>query len=81
MIEGFTPSKHDQCLFVRHDMIIIMYVDDLGLAVENSERINELIENLKKKIFDLTKGGSFSEYLGIKYQETSDRKVYMFQKA
>jgi hypothetical protein len=79
-LEGFKPSQHDPCLLMRHDMLIIMYVDDLGLAAEKMETIDQLIENLRKKKFDLTKEGSFSEYLGIKYDDTADGKVHMSQK-
>ena len=78
-LEGFSPSKHDQYLLFRHDMIIIMYVDDLGLAAQSQETIDTLIENLREKMFDLTKEGSFSEYLGIKYEETSNGKGHMTQ--
>ena len=79
-VEGFTSSKHDQCLLLRPDMIIIMYVDDLGLAAEHMETIDALIESLRSKMFDLTKEGSFSEYLGIKYEDTPDGKVHMTQR-
>ena len=54
--------------------------DDLGLAVEKLETVDLLIENLKKKMFNLTKEGSFSEYLGFQYEETKDGKMHMMQK-
>ena len=79
-LEGFKQSKHDPCLLTRHDMLIIMYVDDLGLAAEKQDTIDLLIDNLRKKKFDLTKEGSFSEYLGIKYEEIEDGKIRMTQK-
>ena len=68
---GLTSSKHDQCLFYKKDLIIVLYVDDAGIAAPNIEIVDEFVKSLKAKGFELTKEGSFSEFLGIKFDEDS----------
>ena len=76
---GLVQSKHDPCLLMRKDLIVICYVDDLGLQAPKKEIIDELISQLRKKGFDLTLEGSFSEYLGIQYTKVSDTEIKMTQ--
>jgi hypothetical protein len=51
------------------DLMIVLYLDDAGIAAPMIELINEFIDGLKAKKFELTKEGSFSEFLGIKFEE------------
>jgi hypothetical protein len=53
------------------DLMIVLYVDDAGIMAPTIELINEFIDGLKAKGFDLTKEGSFSEFLGIKVEADS----------
>ena len=76
---GLKPSKHDACLMFRKDLIVICYVDDLGIQAPNKSIVDKLITQLKEKGFDLTLEGSFSEYLGIQYTKLSDTKIKMTQ--
>jgi hypothetical protein len=46
---GLKPSQHDQCLFYKKDLMIVLYVDDAGIAVSTTELINEFIDGLKAK--------------------------------
>ena len=48
-------------------MLIVLYVDDAGVCTKNEHDIDELICRLTKCGFDLTRKGSFSEFLGIKF--------------
>jgi hypothetical protein len=66
---GLTSSEHDPCLFFKKDLMVVLYVDDAGIAAPNHGLIDEFVEGLKKKGFDLTREGSFSEFLGIKFEE------------
>ena len=67
--DGFTQSKHDPCLLLKPDIIVVLYVDDAGIAYQDENTLNELLARLKTNGFDLTKEGTFSEYLGIQYDE------------
>ena len=77
--EGLVQSKHDACLMFRKDLIIIQYVDDLGIQAPNEGVINTLISSLRKKGFELTLEGSFTEYLGIQYEQCKDGSIHMTQ--
>lgn len=76
---GLSQSAHDPCLLYRKDLIVICYVDDLGLQAPNERVIDQLIDNLQKKGFELTREGSFTEYLGIRYERKPDGSIWMVQ--
>ena len=76
---GLTACKHDKCLLFRKDLIVICYVDDLGIQAPRKEIVDELISQLRKKGFDLTFEGSFTEYLGIQYTKMGENQVKMTQ--
>ena len=76
---GLVQSKHDPCLMMRPDLIVICYVDDLGLQAPKKQIVDKLIENLQKMGFELTRDGTFSEYLGIMYTTLDDGSINMTQ--
>ena len=43
---GFTPSAHDPCLFMKKDMICVVYVDDTIIAGPDSDAIEHEIKLL-----------------------------------
>jgi hypothetical protein len=51
------------------DLMIVLYVDDAGIAAPMVELIDAFVDGLKAKGFKLTEEGSFSEFLGIKFEE------------
>ena len=61
-------------------MLIILHVDDAGIAAPNEESIDELVEELRHKGFDLEMEGDFTECLGIGTEHRDDRSVHMTQK-
>ena len=76
---GLKQSKHDPCLLFRKDLIIICYVDDLGIQAPNKEIVDKLIQQLRNLGFTLTMEGSFSEYLGIHYDWKDSDTLEMTQ--
>jgi histone deacetylase 1/2 len=66
---GFTQSTQDACLLYKQDLLLIVYVDDVGIAAPASTLIDQFVSDLKSRGFELTKEGSFSEFLGIKFEE------------
>ena len=46
---GFTQSAMDPCLFMKRDMICVVYVDDTIIAGPNSAEIEKLIRSLGVK--------------------------------
>ena len=76
---GFVQSEIDPCLLIRHDMIIIVYVDDMGVAAKNEGLIDELINLLRSKGLELQRVGSFQDYLGISFSNQKDGSTCMTQ--
>jgi hypothetical protein len=76
---GFQQSKHDQCVLLRKDMIIVLYVDDLGIGARVESTIDKLVQDLRDLGFALTKEGSFSEFLGIQIKNRPDGTIELTQ--
>jgi hypothetical protein len=70
---GLTASKHDPCLLYTANLLVVLYVDDAGIAALDLKYIDEFITELHCRKFDLTKEGSFSEFLGIKFDEDTKK--------
>jgi hypothetical protein len=79
--DGFVPSKYDPCLLFKKGMMLVVYVNDVGIAAKRPEDVDNLIKRLKNQGFQLTREGSFSEFLGIKFETNPvDGSVNMTQK-
>ena len=63
--EGFVRSEVDQCVFLREDVVILVYVDDMIALSKDKNALDDLVKNLNKKNFILTDEGSLDKYLGV----------------
>jgi hypothetical protein len=61
-------------------MIVVLYVDDAGIGAKNPADIDRLIDDLRGLGFELKKEGSFSEFLGIKFDYRPDGSIELTQK-
>ena len=77
---GLKQSEFDPCLWYKDDMMLVQYVDDCGIAAPRKEIIDEFVQQLLDKGFQLTKEGSFSEFLGIKFYNHPNGSIEMTQK-
>ena len=78
---GFKQSATDQCFLYRPTIIIVLYVDDLGIAYSNSEDVEEFFANLANMGFEFTREGSFTDFLGIKFErDEANNTVTLTQK-
>ena len=57
----FVPSEHDRCFHC----ILILFVDDVGIAYKSKKVMENLLEALKSHALQFTHESSFNEYLGI----------------
>jgi hypothetical protein len=79
--DGFVASKFDPCLLFKRDMMLAVYVDDVGISAKREEDVNDMVKKLRKKGFELTREGTFSEFLGIKFEKnTNNGSINMTQK-
>ena len=63
--EGFVKSEVDQCVFIRKDSVILVYVDDTIARAEDEKVLNKLVTNFKKQGYTLTDEGTLTKYLGV----------------
>jgi hypothetical protein len=63
---GFKQSSIDKCLFYKKNILLVLYCDDCGIAAPTKGEVDELVDALIARGFELTREGSFSDFLGIK---------------
>jgi hypothetical protein len=62
--EGFKNCANDPCLLYKDTIMVVIYVDDLGIAFSNQRGdLDKLFENLDAKGFSFTREGSFTDFL------------------
>mgnify|MGYP001255126084 CR=1 FL=1 len=47
LADGFKQSEYDKCLLYKNTMMVIVYVDDAGIACKRSDDIDKFIKRLK----------------------------------
>ena len=77
---GLEKSKYDPCLWYGKDIILVQYVDDCGIGAPSQEIIDKFVKGLRSKGLALTQEGSFSEFLGIKFDKKPDGTFELTQK-
>ena len=74
---GFTQCQTDQCVFLKDDVIILIYVDDCCIISKNEKVITDTLNQLRKR-YTITDEGEMEEYLGIKLEHMGN-KIRMSQ--
>lgn len=74
---GFSQSKTDSCLFLRHDCIIIVYVDDCLFFSRNTSTIDQVIASLSAS-FKLKDEGDVSAFSGVQISKDIINKSIQF---
>ena len=77
--EGSVRSVVDQCVFLRDDSMILVYVDDMIALSKDEKILNKLVANLKAKNFILTDEGSLEKYLGVDVKRTKNGGLELVQ--
>ena len=77
--EGFKKSDIDQCVFLRKDCIILVYVDDMIALSRNKNVLEQLVHNLKKREYILTDEGPITKYLGVDVNKQADSSFELTQ--
>ena len=67
MDRGFEPSEADPCMFIKEELVVVLYVDDMIVVGKRKQDIEELYNSLKEgnENFKLTKEGKIDKYLGV----------------
>ena len=64
--QGFCQSTVDPCLFIKHKVLLVLYIDDAAFFSPNAKDIDDEIVFLQKS-FDMTDEGKLQDYLGTHF--------------
>ena len=82
---GFKQSAMDPCLFLKDQMICVVYVDDTIIAGPDGAKIEELITSLgvrkdeQRHTFVLRDEGEVGDFLGIRIEKKGNRRFKLSQ--
>ena len=65
--QGLKQSATDPCLLYSSTIMIVLYVDDLGIAYANQKDLENLLQDLTNLGLEFTREGTFTDFLGIKF--------------
>ena len=60
--------------------MLVQYVDDMGIAAKTRKELDNFVQELREEDLTLTQEETFSEFLGIKFEERPDGSFEMTQR-
>jgi hypothetical protein len=77
---GFKQSKSDPCLFLRKDIIIVLYTDDCLLCACNTKEIDSFVKILRD-YYKITLNDPYriDYFLGIHFSHQYNGELHMIQ--
>lgn len=75
---GFTVSRIDPCLYIHHDCIILLYVDDCLLFSPDNPTIDDIIKQLSES-FKIGDQGNIQDFLGIRISTDKHGNTHLQQ--
>ena len=82
---GWKSSDIDPCVFMKHNMICVIYVDDTLSAGPSAKDIDHEIkllgikQNSEERPFEFRDEGEVSGFLGIKIEKKNESEFYLSQ--
>jgi hypothetical protein len=77
---GFKQSKSDQCLFLRKDMIIVLYTDDCLIYARDTKDIDSFVKTLRDDYkLTLNDPDPIDDFLGIHFSHQANGELHMSQ--
>ena len=74
LVDGmnFQQSENDPCLFMKDDMLVVVYVDDCLIFAKNGKDVNDFIAAMRDAKFKMTDEDTVDNFLGIFIEEVED---------
>jgi hypothetical protein len=77
---GFKQSKSDPCLFLRKDMIIVLYTDDCLLYARDTKDIDSFVKTLHDDYkLNLNDPDPIDDFLGTHFSHQDNGELHMSQ--
>jgi len=73
---GFHQSIGEPCLFMKKDIVTVLYVHDTSFCTDD-KLINKHISALQSLQFELTDEGDVDTFLGVKLNNNPDGSIIM----
>jgi transposase InsO family protein len=77
---GFVTSDIDACLFLKKDLLVIVYVDDAIICSPKKEIVDKFLLALRSNEYDFTEDGDLAAYLGVSILKRDDGSLLLQQK-
>ena len=77
---GFTPSKHDPCVFYKGRSMYLLYTDDSILAGPDPKELDAIIQQMKDHGLKITSEGGIEDFLGITIEQKDNGTYELTQK-
>ena len=71
---GWKQSNIDQCLYIKNDLLLILYIDDACFISANKHSILQEIQSLQED-YNLTDDGELHDYLGTRFKKQKDGSI------
>jgi hypothetical protein len=78
---GFKESLSDPCVFMKANMVILVYVDDCILIGKSGDIIKDFVDSLTygPEKFEFTDEGTMDKYLGVDIQKLDNGEFVLRQ--
>ena len=76
---GFKQSQIEPCLFMKENIVCVLYVDDTLFFSSDDALIDKHISALQSLQFELTDEGDVDTFLGVKITNNADGSITMTQ--
>jgi hypothetical protein len=74
---GFVASNIDACLFLREDLLVVVYVDDAIICSSKEDTVDKFLLELKQHEYDITEDGNLAAYFGISITKQANRSLLL----
>ena len=71
----------DLCIFIAKDVVVLVYVHNCLIFLQDKDKINQLLDKLKnKEKMGLTDEGDVDKYLGVEIERNKEINQYLSSK-
>ena len=75
---GFEPSKADECVFYKGQVMYVLYMDDSIIVGPDERELQNVIQQMKHVGLDITEEGTVADFLGVHIDKAQDGQSYHF---
>ncbi|KAL7477781.1 hypothetical protein ACHAW6_003578, partial [Cyclotella cf. meneghiniana] len=70
---GLKQSARDPCLFIGHDVVVVVYADDILFFIKDDNKIQHVIDTLKDRGIAICREGTAEGFLGVDIEHSTSQ--------